>query len=101
MSPQRQAVTVSNHAERGTPEPNGDPRWWFACDHPERPHAEWTIYVFECDRCTLALVAAVAADPDAASDEYDHTHRRDKRTTLADTLANVRAWRAEQGYRPL
>ena len=92
-------MTTSRHADRSLPPSDGP--WWFACDHPERPADEWIIWIYECDACTLALVAAAEAQPDRRVDERTHDHRIWLVTTILDTLAHVREWRAEHGHRPL
>ncbi len=77
--------------------PTTEPRWWYACDHPERPLDKWVIWVWDCDACTLALIAAAATDPEHRADIYTPANQRERITTVAETLAAVRAWRGENG----
>ncbi len=93
-------MTSYHHPNRPRP-PDMPSGWWYACDHPERAHESLTVWVWDCDACVLALVAAAQRDPTHASDEYDEQQEHVRRTTIADTLAAVRAWRTDQGLRRL
>lgn len=37
--------------------------WWFACEHPERPHDGWTVWDESCRPCRIHLDVAAAAEP--------------------------------------
>lgn len=73
--------------------------WWIAHDHPERPVDRWTVWSWNCDACMIHLIASAAVDGDRHAEEFT-THSFGA-TTVAETLTQARAWRAERGMRPL
>ena len=80
---------------------NGDGPWWVAHEHPERPADDWVLWSWSCDACIMHLAASDAVQ---GGDGYAEHVRGDvvvAQTTIANTLADARAWRAEHGMRNL
>lgn len=73
--------------------------WWIAHEYPERPVDGWTVWSWDCDACMIHLVASAHHDGDLYAEEFK-THSMFA-TTVAETLAQARAWRVEHGLRAL
>ena len=82
-------------------ETNGWPGpWWIAHEHPERPPDDYCVWSWNCDACMLHLVVAAELDPDHHAEEFT-VHGSGSTTTVAETLAEARTWRAERGMRAI
>ena len=73
--------------------------WWIAHDHPERPVDDWCVWSWDCEPCMYHLIASAAVDGDRTAESF--TTHATSATTVAATLAEARAWRAERDLRPL
>lgn len=76
----------------------GDQPWWWACSQPERLPDDYACWLWECDACTLHLIAAVRRAPGDVSWVAPGPSIE---ATMAETLIDARAYRAEHGLRPL
>jgi len=74
--------------------------WWIAHEYPERPVDRHTVWSWDCDACMMHLVASANVAGDLYAEEFQ-VHAIKQPTTVNDTLAEARAWRAEQGMTPL
>lgn len=63
------------------------------------------MWAWDCDACTLSLIAAAANAPEHPTHEYltlfGDDAKPDRIVTVTETLRAVREWRAETGRRPL
>jgi hypothetical protein len=73
--------------------------WWFGHEHPERPPDDFCAWSWDCDPCTMHLVAAAAREPGVVAHHVDTGTKTI--TTLAYTLECAREWRADHGLRAL
>jgi hypothetical protein len=74
--------------------------WWIAHEHPERPVDRWTVWSWDCDRCMAHLIASAHIVGDLYAEEFT-VHGNAVSTTVSATLAEARAWRADQGLMTL
>jgi len=58
------------------------------------------VWSWDCDRCMVHLIASASIVGDLYAEEFT-VHGSRTSTTVTQTLAEARAWRAEHGLRAL
>lgn len=92
---------MADHRHITAAEVAGDEPWWIAHEYPERPVDDHCVWSWNCDRCMYHLIASAARHGERYAEQFAVHGGGPAVTTVAATLAEARAWRAEHGYRAL